>query len=277
MDAPLQSSVRGRGRGGGRWRGSGGRFNNKRAAPYERAEPSPPPPPATLPDVSPSDDDDDDDKAASGPPILNLEAVTNRLYVMNLAWNTSWQDLKDHMRAAGNVVYAEVFSDDSGRSKGCGIVEFSTRQEALNAISTLNDTQLQGRLIFLREDREDKFAAGARGGGRATKSSSSSSSSFTPSTPAHRPDPPRVERTPGSQIYVHNLPYTTSWQDLKDHFRPCGNIIRADVLYGPDGRTKGAGTVLFESSTDARKAIQDMDNTDFHGRPIYVKEDKFDN
>jgi len=40
-----------------------------------------------------------------------------RVYVGNLPWQTSWQDLKDHMRTAGNVVYADVFLDEFGRSK----------------------------------------------------------------------------------------------------------------------------------------------------------------
>lgn len=53
--------------------------------------------------------------------------------------------------------------DASGRSKGCGIVEYRTPMEAQQAINTLLDTELKGRLIFVREDRE---AAGEREFGR---------------------------------------------------------------------------------------------------------------
>ena len=78
-----------------------------------------------------------------------------KLYVNNLPWNVSWQGLKDHFRSAGNVTRADVFTSADGRSKGCGIVEFSTPEEAAHAIRTLNDTMLNDRKIFVREDRED--------------------------------------------------------------------------------------------------------------------------
>ena len=78
-----------------------------------------------------------------------------KLYVNNLPWTVSWQGLKDHFRCAGNVVRADVFTGADGRSKGCGIVEFSAPEEAAHAIRTLNDTMLNDRKIFVREDRED--------------------------------------------------------------------------------------------------------------------------
>merc|ERR1739848_763629 len=88
-----------------------------------------------------------------------------RVYVGNLDWSVAWQDLKDHMRECGNVVYADVFKYDDGRSKGCGIVEYETVEEAAKAISTLNNTELNNRLVFVREDREDKELGGGRGRG----------------------------------------------------------------------------------------------------------------
>ena len=42
-----------------------------------------------------------------------------------------------------------------GRSKGCGIVEYSSADEARHAIAALHDTELQGRLILVRQDKDD--------------------------------------------------------------------------------------------------------------------------
>jgi len=114
--------------------------------------------------------------------------VTNRVYVGNLSWQTSWQDLKDHMRQSGNVIYADVFLDESGKSKGCGIVEYSNREDALRAIRSLNDTKIgdTDRLIFVREDREHG----------------------TYSNFARR----------GRPFFMNNVPYAPfGWQDF-DHF-----------------------------------------------------------
>jgi RNA recognition motif-containing protein len=48
------------------------------------------------------------------------------------------------------------FSGPDGRSKGCGIVEFTSPDEAQRAIAELNDTELMGRMVFVREDRESR-------------------------------------------------------------------------------------------------------------------------
>ena len=70
------------------------------------------------------------------------------------------------MRDAGDVQYSKVLTDRDGRSKGCGIVEYSTVEGAKDAIEKLTDTELKGRKIFVREDREDGKPRGDRGGNR---------------------------------------------------------------------------------------------------------------
>jgi RNA recognition motif-containing protein len=77
-----------------------------------------------------------------------------RVYVSNLAWRTTWRGLKDHMRSAGEVTYADVYLDkETRRSRGCGVVEYEDEASAQRAIRELNETTLDGRLIYVREDR----------------------------------------------------------------------------------------------------------------------------
>jgi len=195
----------------------------------------------------------------------NGSANGTRVYVGNLPWSTTWQDLKDHMKQAGTVSHADILMEDgSGRSKGCGIVEYSSSEEAKKAIDTLNETTLPGtdRKLFVREDREEGSS------GRTEIRGEKKKRSFSGGANSKQGDQ-------GRQVFVGNLPYDVSWQDLKDKFRRCGNVIRADVLQGPDGRSKGSGTVLFETKFEAKKAIQMFDSKDFQGRPIAVRLDKF--
>ena len=57
------------------------------------------------------------------------------------------------------------------------------------------------------------------------------------------------------QVVVQGIPFAYAWQDLKDLFKPLGGM-KADIVMGQDGRSKGWGTVLFDSQEDAEKAIQ---------------------
>lgn len=51
------------------------------------------------------------------------------------------------------------------------------------------------------------------------------------------------------------IPFNCQWQDLKDLFRNAGNILRADIAQGQDGRSRGFGTVLYATPEDARNAV----------------------
>jgi RNA recognition motif-containing protein len=69
-----------------------------------------------------------------------------------------WQELKDLFRQAGTVQRADVSIDYQGRSRGFGQVVMANPEEAQNAIKLLNGSEIQGRVI---EVREDKYAAEA--------------------------------------------------------------------------------------------------------------------
>jgi len=192
---------------------------------------------------------------AGGGGRMNSEKQDCRVYVGNLSWDVSWQDLKDHMRSAGDVSFAEVMQEPGGRSKGCGVVEYKTPEEAKEAIDTLNDTDLKGRNIFVREDRETS-GGGGRGGGAAGGGGYHGGGASSTS------------------VYVGNLAYETSWQDLKDHMRQAGNVDQANILQKEDGQSKGCGIVIYQNVRDASRAIRELQNSLLHGRPIFVREDR---
>lgn len=76
-------------------------------------------------------------------------------------------------------------------------------------------------------------------------------------------------------LFVGNIPFNCQWQDLKDLFRAAGQILRADVSLGPDGRSRGFGTVLFATTDDAMNAVQMFNGYEYQGRHLKVHFDKF--
>ena len=58
------------------------------------------------------------------------------------------------------------------------------------------------------------------------------------------------------QIVVHGLPWSTEWQELKDLAKEHGDVIKADVMRRPDGKSRGFGTVVFKTPEDAQSAIE---------------------
>lgn len=213
--------------------------------------------------------------------------IGKRCYVGNLAWKTSWQDLKDKFRECGNVVYANVMRDDTGRSKGWGIVEFETPEEAVAAVNTLNGTDLGGRKVLVREDREDRDvkqynrdngiererpprAPRPEGGrGRAPNGESGGRGR------GRGPPPVKEGHSSGLQVVVQGIPWKYTGDDLKPLFEECGAVAAADVVYGRDGRSRGYGTVRFEDAAGAENAIAQFHGQELEGRLLTVKMDQY--
>jgi len=92
-----------------------------------------------------------------------------KLYVGNLSFQTSSEDLQQLFAQAGTVESATVVEDrDTGRSRGFGFVEMSSKEEGQAAIAQFNGKELNGRSLTVNEarPREDRGGRGGGGGGR---------------------------------------------------------------------------------------------------------------
>lgn len=103
---------------------------------------------------------------------FNGEAMETKLYVGNLPYSTTEEDLRDLFSQAGSIKSVTIIKDrDTGRSKGFGFVEMETQAEAQQAISMLKETKLGERALTVnlarpREDRGGRGFDKGRGGGR---------------------------------------------------------------------------------------------------------------
>jgi len=92
------------------------------------------------------------------------------IYVGNLSYEVSEEDLKEAFEAFGQVESVRIIKDKySGQSKGFGFVEMPSKAEGQSAIDGLNGKELKGRTLNVNEARprtESRDGRGGQGGGR---------------------------------------------------------------------------------------------------------------
>ena len=177
-------------------------------------------------------------------------APSSRVYVGNLPWSADDDALLSAF-AIYNPISATVIYGRDGRSRGYGIVDFGSTEEAGIAIDNMNQTSFNGeRTLNVRYDV-----------GKAVPDSQKSG----------------FQRNYDDTLFVGNLPWGVTWQQLKDLFQDY-NPEYADVKMGPDGRSRGWGTVRFATAEDAAAAIAQFDGYELIGRngprSIEVRKDR---
>eukprot|EP00045_Choanoeca_perplexa_P004529 m.38924 g.38924 ORF g.38924 m.38924 type:complete len:384 (+) comp12622_c0_seq1:40-1191(+) len=181
------------------------------------------------------------------------------VFVGNLSWGVTNDDLYNLMSPAGEIVEANIKMGRDGRSRGCGVVEYATAADAMNAMETLNGIEHDGRAINVREDREQ--------GAPAAK-------------PARRQRAPKADSAargpaePTNKVYVGNLSWGVTDDDLYALMEPAGEIIQANIKYGNDGRSRGCGIVEYATVADATNAINTLSGQEYDGRVMLVREDR---
>jgi RNA recognition motif-containing protein len=93
--------------------------------------------------------------------------MSNKLFVGNLSFETTENDLQDAFAAHGTVTEANMMTDrTTGRPRGFGFITMSSPEEAQKAIAALNGSQLGGRALTVNVARPREERTGGGGGGR---------------------------------------------------------------------------------------------------------------
>jgi nucleolin len=184
-----------------------------------------------------------------------------RLYVGNLPWEADDSALLSYFSAAGGtIVSAEIMRrNDTGRSKGWGLVTFSTPAEAANAMQ-FNGQDFDGRPLSVREDRP-KAAREPRA--KASKGSTTN------------PMPEGVVST--TCLFVGNLAFECTDDELMAAFSlpsctPESAVIQMSGRNG--GRSRGFGLVTYGTPVEAEMARTQMNETEVGGRTIICRYDE---
>src|SRR5205807_97976 len=95
-----------------------------------------------------------------------LVIMSTKLFVGNLSFNTTQEQLQDMFAAHGNVTEVDVIMDKfSGRPRGFGFVTMETKEGADAAIQALHGKEVDGRALTVNEARPREERSGGGGGG----------------------------------------------------------------------------------------------------------------
>jgi RNA recognition motif-containing protein len=176
--------------------------------------------------------------------------------------------LKVHLGSVGEVRVDVAMEGD--KSKGYAIAEFATEHAAAVCIRQFNDTEFHGRVLNIREDREADVNQQHSSSGNVVGHTHSERivSLYTAGSS-------KRNGNAGCRLFVNNLSWDVAWQDLKDHFKRCGDVIRADVAREEgSNRSRGHGFIEYADSDAADAAIRTLNNSILNGREIFVRKDR---
>jgi RNA recognition motif-containing protein/cold shock CspA family protein len=184
-------------------------------------------------------------------------ARPNCVFVAGLSYDTSTDSLKEHFEQAGEVIDAFVVMDrDTGNSRGFGKIVYATPEGHQHAIELLDGSELDGRLINVKDNDPHAPRGGKNSVGKGNGKGRTSG-----------------EPRPNS-VFVAGLAYATTSQSLLEHFSAVGKVMDAYVVNDREtGKSRGFGKVTFDSADGHNRALEELNNTQIDGRTISVRED----
>ncbi|OBZ91397.1 Polyadenylate-binding protein, cytoplasmic and nuclear [Choanephora cucurbitarum] len=164
------------------------------------------------------------------------------IFIKNLDSTIDTKALHDTFSAFGNILSCKIARDDEGKSKGYGFVHYETEEAADKAIKHVNGMLLNDRKVFVghhisRKERQSKL---------------------------------EEVRAHFTNVYVKNLSDDVTDEQLAELFNQYGKTTSAIISRDEDGRSRGFGFVNFEDHDEAATAVDQLNETEFHGQQLYV-------
>jgi nucleolin len=163
--------------------------------------------------------------------------MSQKLFVRNLSWSVTENDLFDLFSQTGTVVSVKIPTrPEDGKSKGFAFIEMGSDEAAQQAIRQCNGTMLYERDIVVAFS--DENAGGARGG----------KSSFGV-----------AEKN--AKLFVRNIGYSISENELHSLFQQAGSVLSVKIPTDRDtGNPKGFAFIEMGSTAEAEQAIKSLNN-----------------
>ncbi|XP_057212942.1 polyadenylate-binding protein 1-like [Triplophysa rosa] len=173
------------------------------------------------------------------------------VYIKNFAEDVDTVKLKSIFSEFGKTLSVCVMTDERGRSRGFGFVNFENHEDARRAVAEMNGKDLNGRVLYV---------------GRAQKRLERQGELKRKFEQIKQE---RIQRYQGVNLYVKNLDDSIDDEKLRKEFAPYGTITSAKVMTD-GGHSRGFGFVCFSSPEEATKAVTEMNGRIVSTKPLYV-------
>jgi len=165
-------------------------------------------------------------------PSIRKSGVGN-IFIKNLEKSIDNKTLYDTFSTFGNILSCKVVTDSSGVSRGYGFVHYETQEAADLAIEKVNGMEIAERQVKVLPfiPKKDRLAADGE--------------------PTY------------TNVFVKNIPEDFDEEALKKLLAPAGNITSAVVMRNEEGKSRGFGFCNFETTEEAKKAVDDFNGHEF--------------
>jgi len=184
--------------------------------------------------------------------IEEARAQYTNVYVKNLDPAVTQEEFEKLFDKYGTITSAALATDEEGKSRGFGFVNFAEHAQAAKAVEELNDTEFHGQKLFLgRAQKKSEREEELRKAYEAAKNE-------------------KLSKYQGVNLYIKNLPEEFDDERLQEEFAPFGTTTSAKVMRTPTGASRGFGFVCYSAPEEANKAVAEMNGKMIENRPLYV-------
>ncbi|CAI4214596.1 unnamed protein product [Parascedosporium putredinis] len=208
--------------------------------------------------------------------IRETSQQDRRVYVGNLSYDVKWHHLKDFMRQAGEVLFAEVLLLPNGMSKAPQVAAAASVAACKAVILAMAAVPLEELPYNVGwQDLKDLFRQAARSGAVIRADVHIGPDGRPKGSGIVVYESPDDARNAIAQFNGYDwqgrlleLPWSTSNDDLVDLFSTIGKVEQAEIQYEPSGRSRGTGVVRFETVETAETSITKFQGYQYGNRPL---------
>lgn len=210
--------------------------------------------------------------AASAPEAVEEQAAGNTVYVKNVSWNTTEEQLRDAFADVGGIrsvripqrrnpkYKADTPSVPQWLSMGYGFVEFATPDAAKRALKVCQGKVVDEHALQLRLSSTAGGAAGEEAGAAGTPAAKRARSLVTAAPTSN-----------ATKLLVRNLAFEATKEDLQTLFAAYGAVKNVRMPKKFNGQHRGFAFIEFLTNAEAASAMEALASTHLYGRHLVLE------